>query len=185
MRAIDSLHPLNTLRLGLDNTLQTRDQAYGSRDLLAFNVADDLNFIRQPGEPDFSDLHTQLAITPAPWITCDIEQIVKPGSMTLREFDSGLVLRDGNEWQLRLATDFLRHEDNDYLLDFRQTLSEVYQAVLVAEYGARQHRMNDLETGLVQNLSNTWSVRYLLTFNSGTNREGSFGFTVQVETLHF
>jgi LPS-assembly protein len=185
MRAIDSLHPLNTLRMGIENTLQTRDAGYGSRDLFAFNVADDLNFIRQPGEPDYSDLHTQFLLSPAPWITYDVEQIVAPRSMTLREFDSGLILKDGREWQLRVSTDFLRHEDNDYLLDFRQALNEEYQAVLIVQYGARQHRVNDLETGLMQNLSNTWSVRYLLTFDSGTNREGHFGFTVQVEAIRF
>jgi LPS-assembly protein len=38
MRNIDELHEIHVLRLGLDNVLQTRDPAYGSRDLLDFNL---------------------------------------------------------------------------------------------------------------------------------------------------
>ena len=185
MRAIDSLHPTNTLRLGLDNTLQTRNAGYGSRDLLTFNVADDLNFTRQPGEPDFSDIHIDTTLSPTPWLSYGVEEIFSPQTFTLRQYNSSLVLHDGNNWTLRLANDFLRHEDDDYLLDFRKRLDESYTALLLVEYGARQHIFNQLATGLTQNLSNTWSVRYLVTFNGGPNREGHFGFTVQVDTIKF
>ncbi|HKB90003.1 MAG TPA: LPS assembly protein LptD, partial [Opitutaceae bacterium] len=39
MRNIDQLQKLNVVRLGLDNTFQTRDSKYGSRDLLTVNFA--------------------------------------------------------------------------------------------------------------------------------------------------
>ena len=185
LRSIDQLYPENTLRVGLDNTLQTRDSAYGSRDLVKLNLDDDFNFTRRPGEPDVSDLHTELALMPTPWLTYDVENIVAPKSMTLREFDSALTLHDGNEWKVQLASDFLRHEDDDYLLDYQQRINEVYEALLAVEYGARQHRFNTLETGLVQNLGNIWSLRYLLTYDAGPNREGHFGFNLEVQTVHF
>ncbi|MDR0353155.1 MAG: LPS assembly protein LptD [Opitutaceae bacterium] len=43
-RYIDELRPANTLRIGLDQTLQTRHPEYGSRDLAMLNLAADLHF---------------------------------------------------------------------------------------------------------------------------------------------
>ncbi len=185
IRTLDHINPVNTLRLGLDNTLQTRDAGYGSRDLFTFNVADDLNFIRTPGEPDFSDLHTDVAITPAPWISYSIANIISPQTGTLYELDSALTIHDADAWKLELGEDFVRHEDDDYILDYRQRLNEAYEALVALEYGARNFRLNTVEVGLVQDLANIWSVRYLLSFNAGPNRDGHFGFNVQLLTLHY
>ena len=76
-------------------------------------------------------------------------------------------------------------EDDDYILDYRQRLNEAYEALVALEYGARNFRLNTVEVGLVQDLANIWSVRYLLSFNAGPNRDGHFGFNVQLLTLHY
>ena len=185
IRAIDSLHRENTLRLGIDNTLQTREATYGSRDLITFNVADDLNFIRQPGEPDFSDIHIESTISPTPWLSYGVENIFSPETFTLREYDSSIILHDGDAWTLRLANDFLRHEDDAYLLDYRQRINEAYSGLFLVQYSARQNILTQVAAGLVENLSNTWKLRYLLTYNGGPNREGHFGFSVEVDTVKF
>lgn len=185
IRSIDDLHPLNTLRLGVSNILQTRDPTYGSRNLAALNIADDFNFRRTQAEPDFSDLHTELALTPANWIEWDVAEIFSARNLGLREFDSGLVLKDGNAWSLQVAVDFLRHEDNDYLLNGRVRLTEEFDALLLLEYGARQRRFNQAAVGLVQNLANTWRIRYMFTHNGGPNREGRFGFTVELDVFRY
>jgi len=183
LRSIDQINPRNTLRVGLDNTLQTRDKAYGSRNLVSLDVDDDFNFTRSPGAPDVSDLHTKLELTPTPWLTYNVENIVAPKSMILREYDSGLTVHDGDQWSLELNSAFLRHEDDDYSLDYRQRINEEYQALFAMEYGARQFQVNTLEAGLVQILGNTWSVRYLLSFTH-LNREGR-GFSIELQTLRY
>ena len=157
VRAVDALRPRNTLRLGLDNLLQTRDNGYGSRNLIDFDLADDVNFHRTVDLPDYSDLHSELVLTPARWIEIDAAHIVSPG-FTLREFDAGLTLRDGEVWDMRIAGDFLRHEDDDYLLTFSRRINEQFRAVLDVEYGARQHILNFAQIGVVQILANTWRV---------------------------
>jgi LPS-assembly protein len=53
-RNLDDLHAIHTLRLGLDNTLQTRDAGYGSRDLFTVNLAGDFRFKRNRNEREFS-----------------------------------------------------------------------------------------------------------------------------------
>ncbi len=185
MRYLDELRPVNTLRLGLDNVFQTRDPAYGSRDLFSFNIADDLNFKRQFGEKDFSDIHTQTAFTPAPWLSVNADHIFDPVSMTLREFNASLSLHDDHAWGVLLAGDFLRHEDDDYTVDFFARLNEALRAHVVLEYGARQFRFNQVSAGLEQNLANIWRVQYIVTFNASPTRTGRLGFNVEIDPLKF
>jgi LPS-assembly protein len=185
LRSIDQLEPENTLRLGLENTIQTRQAGYGSTDLLRFNAFDDLNFRPGPGDPDHSDIHAEIAFTPAHWIDFEGAIVFSPASFKLREFDSGLTLRDGDTRTLQLASDFVRHEDDDYLVNFRQKFNEQFSGLILVEYGARLHQFNQRSIGLVQNLSNTWSIKYLFTYNGGPNKEGPIDFQVDVEAIRF
>ena len=186
MRAIDQLHAVNTLRLGLDNILQTRDNQYGSRNLVELNLADDLNFHRTLDEPNYSDIHADLTLTPARWLQFNLAEILDASRLTLREFDSDLTLRDGDQWSLRLAEDFLHHEDDDYLLEYTERFTEKYSGLVEIEYGARQHRFNQRALGLVENLVNTWRIEYVLTFNEGPTRSGAgLGFQCNVTPIRF
>ncbi|MGH7995239.1 MAG: LPS assembly protein LptD [Opitutaceae bacterium] len=185
VRALDQLEPVNTLRLGVQNILQTRDSGYGSRNLIDLTVTDDLNFTRTPQEPDFSDVHTELALTPAHWVEFDLAQIFSPRTFNQREFDSTLVLRNGDDWTLQLASDFLKHEDNAYLVSYSQRINEQYEATVLLEYDARLRAFPERAFGIVQNLVNTWRVKYLLTLNGGPNREGRLGMQVEADVVRY
>ena len=184
-RSIDDLHATNTLRIGLDNTFQTRDPVYGSRDLLVFNTAVDFHFHREPGERDFSAVHTELAFMPAPWLQLDVYESFTPQTGTLQEFNSGITIRDGGAWSLRFATNFLRRESEDYRIEGRMHLNESYDVLARLQYDARQRRLNEQAYGLVQNLDNTWFIEYVVSLYSGRRRENGFGFNVQVEARNF
>ncbi len=184
-RDIDDLHATNTLRLGLDNLLQTRDAQEGSRDLVMLNVATDLRFRRPPGVRDFSEVHTELALTPARWLQVDVYQSFAPRSLTLREFNSGVTLRDGRAWSVRFSNNFLRRQLEDYAIDGRLRLNERFEALTRLHYDARKRRFNEQAYGVAQNLGNTWLVSYVVSLYEGRRRESSFGFSVQVDTVRF
>lgn len=184
-RSIDDLRATNTLRLGLDNTFQTRDPAYGSRDLLVFNAAVDFRFHREPGERDFSAVHTELAFMPAPWLQLDVYESFTPQTGTLQELNSGITIRDGDSWSLRFATNFLRRESEDYRIEGRMHINESYDVLARLQYDARQRRLNEQAYGLVHNLDNTWLIEYVVSIYSGRRRENGFGFNVQVEARNF
>ena len=185
LRSIDQLEPKNTLRIGLENTLQTRQAGYGSTDLARLNLFEDLNFRPGPGDPDHSDVHAEVAFTPAHWIDFEGTEVFSPTASRLREFDSGLTLRDGDQRTLQLASDFVRHEDDDYLCNYIEKINEQFSGLILLEYGARQHRFNQRSIGLVQILSNTWRIKYLFTYNGGPNKEGPLDFQVDVEAIRF
>ncbi len=185
LRHLDDLHRTNTLRLGLDNTLQTRDPAAGSRDLLVFNLASDLRFHRRPGQRDVSELHAEIAALPARWLQVDAYASAPPQNFTLREFNAGVTLRDGTAWSLRFGNNFLRRELEDYSVDLRVRLNERFDALSRLHYDARRRRFNEQTYGVAHTLANTWLVTYSVSIYSGRRRESNFGFDLRVDALRF
>lgn len=185
VRNLDDLRGTNTLRLGLDNTLQTRDETYGSRDLVVLNVANDFRFRRAPGERDVSEIHAELAIMPARWLEFGLYQSIRPQDFTLRELNTGITLRSGDAWTLRFANNFLRGELNDYYLEGSRRINEVFSGIVRLRYDERQRRFNEQIYGIRQKIGNTWSVDYTISLYGGDRRESRFGFNVRIDALRF
>jgi len=185
VRSIDDLHAANTLRLGLDNTLQTRDGTYGSRDLLVLNLAADFRFHRPAGQRDLSEIHTEFALMPARWLQFDTYSSFAPRSFTLSEFNSGITIHDGDAWSTRFSSDFLRHQVDDYRLEATRRINEVYEAVAHLQYDFRQHRFTEQSYGLRQKLADLWVAEYVLTLYDGPRRESRVGFNVKVTAIGF
>jgi LPS-assembly protein len=116
MRALDQLQAENVLRVGINNTLQTRDKTYGSVDLVTLNVDEDFNFQRAPGTPDFSDLHADLTITPARWLELHLEDSVDPKTLTQQAVDTSVIIREGDIWSAKLGLGFLSDEYGTYAI---------------------------------------------------------------------
>lgn len=184
-RNIDDLRRTNTVRLSLDNRLQTRDPQHGSRDLVALNLAADFRFNQPDGERDFSAVHAELRLTPAPWLEFDVYQSVDPYEGDLRELNTGLILRDGDVHAVRLGTHYLRGEIEEYILDYRYRFNEVWQSIAELHYDRRQDRFVERTFGVRQTVGNLWWVQYEVSFFRGLRRESSFRFNVEVELATF
>ena len=184
-RAIDALGPSDTLRVGIDNTLQTRDGQYGSRDLVEWRLADDILFLRQPGQRNYSQLYGEVALYPAKWVSVESQEIVEPRTGAIHEFESAVNLLNADIWTLKLATDFVSHEDDEYFAEWTVRLNEAYKGVLRSDYNVREHRWDRREVGLIQNLNNTWRVEYTAAFDQGPSREGHFSLNVQFDVIRF
>ncbi len=184
-RNLDDLRATNTLRLGLDNTIQTRDATYGSRDLLVLNIAADFRFHRELGERDLSAIYSEFALMPAPWLQIDYYNSFTPQTGTLQEFNASITIHDGTAWSVRFSNNFLRRQTEDYRVEGRAHLNEAYDVLARFQYDARTRRLNEQAYGLVQNLNNTWLIEYVVSVRSGSRRENGFGFNIQIETRNF
>ncbi len=184
-RNLDQLAATNTLRLGFDNVLQTRDPSAGTRDLLALNVATDFRFKRRGDERKVAELHSELSLTPAPWLQFDLYQSFAPQRFALRELNSALTLRDGEAWSVRFTNNFLTRQLQDYAVDGRMRINERFEALTRLHYDSRKRRFNEQAYGIAQNLGNTWLISYVVSVYSGRKRESNFGFNVQVDALRF
>jgi LPS-assembly protein len=185
MRNIDDLHGANVLRLGLDNLLQTRNSGYGSRDLVAFNLTSDLNFSPEPGQRHWSDVYQELSITPASWLNLSLFDRLSSRTLGLHEFNSKLALSDHEWWSVQLSSTYLQHQIEEYYVEYDQRLNEVWKSLVRLRYDAMINRWDEIAFGLRQNVQNTWSVRYEVSWLHGQQRESSFGLSVQIELLRF
>jgi len=185
MRNVDQLHRTNTLRLALDNILQTRDPHYGSRDLLQLNVAEDIRFSRDPGDKALSQVETGLSATPVDWLRLDTLEIFSPQQGQHRELDTGFAIRDGSQRSFSFSTNFLRGQIEDYAVEYSERLNEAYEVVERLVYDARAHRFNEQVVDLRQTIRNTWRIHYEIALLNGDTRQGHFGLNLEIELLKF
>lgn len=187
-RNIDDLQRLDTLRLQLNNTLQTRDKVHGSRNLASFNLAADYWFTRANnglGRKGLSDLHAEAALTPAPWLRLAVYERFDVHRNTQRELNTSVEIIDLDWWALRLSSHFLKNDYEEYSLDTHFRLNEVWDIAGRWRYDAKRSRLNEQTYGLWQRFGQTWSVRYEMSFFEGPRRESSFGFNIEVDLLKF
>ncbi len=205
VRNIDQLSATNTLRLELDNTFQTRDPGYGSRDLLVFNLANDFRFTRQPGQRTASVIQSQFAFMPTRWLQFDAFESVTPQTFTQQEFNTGLTVHDGDQWSVRFSSNLLHQQSLDqtpvvqplviqtlvgqpldsYNLDAQYRINEAYEAVMRLQFDVLEHRFNEQTYGLRQKISNLWIAEYDITIYNGPRRESGFGFNVRLNVVKF
>jgi LPS-assembly protein len=239
-RHIDELRPANTLRIGLDQTLQTRHPEYGSRDLATLNLAADLRLDRASraggdgygraaaggagagvggaggggagvgggvgsgaggdggggggsgagggdgGGRALSDLYAGFALMPAAWLRFDFFTSLDSRDFTLREFNAGLSVHDGELWSFTLSNEYLRGQIEEYVGEYRHRFNEVWSGYLRLHYDARESRFNERTIGLIQNIANgLWTIRYGVTLRDGDTRESDFGFNINVTIARF
>jgi LPS-assembly protein len=201
MRALDQLQAENVLRFGLNNTLQTRDPTYGSRDLLRFDVDDDLRFVRAPGQERLSELHTDLEVTPAKWLEFSAEDTFSTRSFAQKELNTNVTLREGDLWSIAAGVGYLTDNFGTYTIpgvgtypitgldayhfETKVRLNEAYEAFLRVDYDDRAHLFPDQYYGVYQKLANTWIVQYTLSIQHGAGRSNGVGFNVNLEIVHF
>lgn len=185
-RNVDDLDRLDTLRLALHQSLLTRDAAAGSRELAALTLASDYRFSRQPGQRPLSDLHWELSLTPASWLRFELYQRVTPQTRVSQELNYALELTDQEWWSARLSSYYLRNDYQEYALDYRHRLNEVFDLVGRWRYDAERSRFNEQSYGVWQRLGQTWAVKYEVSFFEGRReRDSKFSFNVEVELLRF
>jgi LPS-assembly protein len=184
-RNIDDLTNLNTLRLQFNNTLQTRDATYGSRNLASLNFAANYRFDHVAGRKPLSDIYTELAVTPAPWLRLEVFHRFDPHIPRQQEVNTGIELVDQEWWSARLSTHFLKDNYQEYDFQVRRRLNEIYDVFALWRYDARNRRFNEQSYGVWQRLGQTWAVKYEVSFLNGPRRESSFSFNIEVELLKF
>lgn len=184
-RNVDDLERLDTLRIALRNTLQTRDATYGSRDLATFNVALDRRFSRSAGQRQTSDVHTDLSFTPAAWLRIELYERFTPQTAEQKELNYAITISDQDWWSARLSSHFQKGEYEEYWLDYRRRLNEVFEFVGNWQYDTVHSRFNEQSYGLRHRLGQTWAIDYEISFHQGPRRESSLGVSIGVELLKF
>jgi len=184
-RQIDDLTATNTLRFELEQRLQTRDPDYGSRDLASVNLAIDSRFDRKPGQPTLSSLHSELHLTPAPFLDLSTYYRVRHGDWKVEEFNTSINFRSADLWSVQFANHYLASDIQEFVGGFAYRLNEVYEGYLQIHFDSRRNRFVEQTYGVRQTIANRWGVGYEISFFEGPRRESDFGFNLVLEAIRF
>ena len=108
-----------------------------------------------------------------------------PHAPSQQELNTAVDLIDQQWWLLRLSTHYLRDNYEEYDVEYRQRLNEVFDVTGLWRYDARNSRFNEQTYGISQRLGQTWAVRYEVSFFNGNTRTNHFALNVEVELLKF
>ncbi len=147
LRRRDSISPGSTLRLGLENTLQTRDTSFGSRDLISLQLYHDLQT-----HPSY----TLLNVTPVCWLGAEI--FTRWDRRTLEEVHARLKLYSHETWTFSLGAHRLRQRIEQYAFSVEYRLNEIYRAQSEFRFDAHTHAFIQHSYRLYARTSQSWET---------------------------
>ena len=184
LRNIDELREIHLVRLGLENLLQTRyPEGYGSKQLVALNLYQDIRFSKEPGEKTFSNFFTDLELTPVHWFKFELFNRFDPEELTLQETRTRTTVSDGDIWAISLSTDNLQREIDQYFFDFDYKLNERWLFNLSLGYDTRLSSFTRQEYSLTTYFGNSWEVEFEIAAFEGSSRENQVQFNVSFRLL--
>lgn len=188
VRSIDTLTDTNVFRLGVENQLQTRAaDGYGSRDLVRWDIYQDIDFNGEPGpESDtFTSTYSFLEVEPAHWLSLDMSNRFDTEELRHVEQRLRLTLRDGNVQRLSLAAIGLRDEIEQYRIRWRRDFSSRWGVDFEWRYDGQIDKLTEQRYRLRQRISNSWDVTYEFAVREDARREDDFSFRVRFSFLKF
>jgi len=174
-------------RLGVRNTLATRDATFGTRELLRFNVFTTWEQDAVSGATGKSDLQAHLRLTPAPWVTIDSYQRLPNGGGAAYESLNSIAFNSGDFWRASFGWYQLRQAEvaNQLWVNGEIRLNSVYSGVLRANYDALTHQSIYQSIGVVQRIGNSWELEYGFEKRLSTFGDSALGFHLRARLFKF
>ena len=192
LRHTDQIEQQHLVRLGLENTYQTRVSggAYGSRDLAELNFYQDILLERgqradkpEEKEETFHATWIEFILSPAAWLRFEMATRLRTEELGVEEVRSRTALVSGEIWEVGFSTSFLQEQIEQYVIDFVQRLNERYTLKLDARLDARTNELVDSRIGLITKLGSAWEIFYAVTFRDRAARESDLEFDIAVRLL--
>lgn len=178
-----------SMRFGFRNTLETRDAANGSRELLRADVFTDWRQGPTDAETGRTDLLGSVRVTPTPWMLLSSSVRMPNGGGAARESLQTIALNSGDFWRTSLSWVELRQATNARQLvwDGQVRLNSVYSLVSGLNYDAQLDQATMLWAGLIQRVGNSWELEYGVNKRMDPLNRGisSLGFHLRVRLFKF
>lgn len=204
LRDIDDARKRNVVRLGFENILQTRNSQYGSRELAFLNVYQDYLIKKEPFHNDqpicnnhkkkidldhWSDLYTELGLSPAYWIAFNLYNRIDVNHRQLSELNTSLTLTDARFWSLTYTTGFLhtrfdpqKNRHQHFLKPMWRITPQTYIAA-EARYDHKIHKITQGIYAINTQFSNSWGAELQLIHRRNAVRESKWEVSLVVNLL--
>ena len=190
LRNTDEIWNTNTMRFGLQNIFETRDEEYGSREIARFDIYQDVNFDarRIPNrdyKESYSDLFINASVSPARWLTIGTYTRYNLDYLDVPEVNTYLGLFDGDAFSAYLVTSYLDGSINQYSVHAEYRISERYKLFGRWHYDAELAKFTHQVYGLWTRVGNSWVIEYFISDRSGSTRQNSFSIGARITMMIF
>ena len=190
LRNADEIAATNTMRFGVQNVFETRDDEYGSREIARFDVYQDVNFDKREipqadGEKSFSDLFVNASVSPARWLTIGSYTRVNLDRIDLPETNAYVGLLDGDAFSVYFIASYLKNAITQYTTLAEYRISERYKVFGRWSYDERLSAFTNQTYGLWTRIGNSWAIEYMISERSGSKRQNNFSFGMRVSMMIF
>lgn len=180
-RDIDTLGEHHITRLELRNRIQTKDEEYGSRDLVRLDFALDYLIDDFDQGNDFSDFVSDIEITPAKWLEIGYFSRYSIENSFIRELNTSIAITDPGYWKFGLGNHFLRDHLEQYFAFGEYNLNENFKLYAVAKFDQRSDTFYEQRIGFMQRALEKYGIKYELRFYEGNRRESDFGLRIGID----
>lgn len=201
-RDIDDLYEENTVRIGLEQLLQTRRAETGNATLASFDVYQDFRFSRRPAragtftgpgagrEDDASDVHSTVTLHPADWLTQRIFTRVDPGQMAINQVSTRTTINSAEKWTLGFGNDYvkdapLRRDIHQYTTTASYRINERNRVNGLWRVDAALGDFTEQSYGWQTRLGNAWEMELRFTVLEGNSRESDYEVSLRAKLLTF
>ena len=190
----DRLDPAATtdrqvVRFGLRNTLETRDAAYGTRELARADFFADWREGPTGAETGRSDLQCAISLTPAPWVSLSSGLRLPNGGGAPLESIQTIALNSGDFWRTSLSWVELREmtQARQLIWEGRLTLNSIYTLLAAVNYDALAGQTTYQSIGIIQRIANSWELEYgiMQRLDPLNNSKASLGFQLRARLFKF
>ena len=181
----DTIGERQVAQLGVRNTLETRDPAKGTREVLRADLFLDWRDPRGAAEAETA-AHAHLAWTAADWLSVHTLARQPTGGG-----DSGLAgwaeIRSGDLWQASLGYTELAEPEavRQAFLAWTLRLNSAFRLKLGHIHDLEGGRTLETSAVLVQRIGDSWELEYGVNERASRYDDGSLGFTVRVRVFKF
>lgn len=172
-RAVDQIYDEHVFRFGLENLFQTRDKAYGSRNLAELNIYQDVRKTERPVDNrSWSDNFVVLNVNPANWISFSFAHRMDVYDFKTKSFKSSVTFTDGDVWSATLGARFVANDDlayygcdtraRQYTIRADYRLNSYFGVYGDWRFDDEKNYFTDQYYGLRQRLGNSWTIEYYI-----------------------
>ncbi|MFM9000015.1 MAG: hypothetical protein ACKORB_00045 [Opitutia bacterium] len=176
-----------SMRMGVRNTLATRADNGGTRDLLRADFFTDWRDGPTADEDGRGDLHARLRWTPADWLAFDSIQRLPNGGGSPLESIQSVRVKSGDLWSAEVNwIEFGRFDPTRQLAaNATVRLNSVFSLSGTTLYDARAGRNIGQWLRLQQTVGNTWMIEYGLERISDPRDPRNLGFYIEFRLFRF
>lgn len=184
-RTMDRLADRHLVRLGTENSWQTRHREWGARELLNLNVYQDLLINPGTGQSALDSLWTELEVHPASWLEGALFTRVDASRPQLSDLRMRVSVRDADRWTASIGADYLRGRFEQYLFEYARAFTPQWHGDLLIRWDREQGRITEQVYALSQQVGRSLLLRYALRVRGGETREEGFQLSVSLNFLGF